>query len=85
VLARELRHVVTFDAIAVVLYDEATHKICWYELEIVHQPGAVPASDFAPEEMVTWWAYHQQQPVVIPSVATETRFYRMMARLQQNA
>ena len=84
VLARELRHVVTFDAIAVVLYDEATHKICWYELEIVHRPGAVPASDFAPEEMVTWWAYHQQQPVVIPSVATETRFSRMMARLQQN-
>jgi len=34
--------------------------------------------------MVTWWAYHQQQPVVIPSVATETRFSRMMARLQQN-
>ena len=83
VLVRELRLVVPFDAIAVVLYDEATHQICWHGLEIVHRPGAVPASDFAPEEMVTWWAYHQQQPVVIPTVATETHFPRMMARLQQ--
>jgi formate hydrogenlyase transcriptional activator len=83
VLVRELRHVVPFDAIAVVLYDEAMHKISWHGLEMVHRPGTVPASDFAPEEMVTWWAYHQQQPVVIPSVATETRFPRMMARLQQ--
>jgi formate hydrogenlyase transcriptional activator len=83
VLVRELRPVIPFDALAVVLYDEATHQICWHGLEIVHRPGAVPASDFAPEEMVTWWAYHQQQPVIIPAVAAETRFPRMMARLQQ--
>ena len=54
VLVRELRLVVPFDAIAVVLYDAATHQICWHGLEIVHRPGAVPAADFAPEEMVTW-------------------------------
>src|SRR5262249_36896634 len=84
VLVRELRLVVPFDAIAVVLYDAATHQICWHGLEIVHRPGAVPAADFAPEEMVTWWAYHQQQPVVIPTVATETHFPRMMTRLQQD-
>jgi formate hydrogenlyase transcriptional activator len=83
VLVRELRSVIPFDALAVVLYDEATHQICWHGLEIVHRLGAVPASDFAPEEMVTWWAYHQQQPVIIPAVAAETRFPRMMARLQQ--
>ena len=83
VLVSELRHVVTFDAIGVVLYDEATRKSYWHGLKIVNQPDAVPPSDFAPEEMVTWWAYHHQQPVVIPCVDTETRFPRMMARLKR--
>ena len=65
VLVSELRHVVTFDAIGVVLYDDATRQRYWHGLEIVNQPDAVPPSDFAPEEMVTWWAYHHQQPIVI--------------------
>jgi hypothetical protein len=81
VLVSELRHVVTFDALSVVLYDEATRQRSWHGLEIVNQPDAVPPSDFAPEDMVTWWAYHHQQPVVISCVVTETRFPRMMARL----
>jgi formate hydrogenlyase transcriptional activator len=84
VLASELRHVVAFDSIGVVLYDETTHKIYWHGLEIVHQPDAILPSDFAPEEMVTWWVYQHQQPVVIPCVDTETRFPRMMARLKQH-
>jgi len=54
VLVSELRHVVVFDSIGVVLYDEATHKVYWHGLEVVNQWGAVPPSDFAPEEMVTW-------------------------------
>jgi len=83
VLVSALRHVVTFDALSVVLYDEATRQRSWHGLEIVNQPDAVPPSDFAPEDMVTWWAYHHQQPVVISCVATETRFPRMMARLKQ--
>ena len=83
VLVSELRHVVTFDAIGVVLYDEATRQRSWHGLEIIKQPNAVPPSDFAPEEMVTWWVYHHQQPVVIPCVDTETRFPRMMARLKR--
>src|SRR5262249_20649897 len=33
-------------------------------------------------DMVTWWAYHRQQPEVIPCVDTETRFPRLMARLK---
>jgi hypothetical protein len=69
----------------VVLYGEATRQRSWHGLEIVNQPDAVPPSDFAPEDMVTWWAYHHQQPVVISCVATETRFPRMMARLKQYA
>jgi formate hydrogenlyase transcriptional activator len=83
VLVSELRHVVTFDAISVVLYDETTRQRYWHGLEIVNQPDAVPPSDFVPEEMVTWWVYQHQQPVVIPCVDTETRFPRMMARLKR--
>jgi formate hydrogenlyase transcriptional activator len=83
VLVSELRYVVAFDSIGVVLYDEATHKIYWHGLEIVNQPHAAPPSDFVPEEMVSWWVYQHQQPVVIPCVDTETRFPRIMARLKQ--
>ena len=42
VLVSELHHVVTFDAISVVLYDEVTHKRYWHSLESVNQPDAVP-------------------------------------------
>ena len=42
VLVSELRHVVTFDAIGVVLYDEATRQRYWHGLEIINQPNAVP-------------------------------------------
>src|SRR5712691_12820531 len=72
VLVSELRHVVTFDAIGVVLYDEATRQSYWHGLEIVNQPDAVPPSDFATEEMVTWWVYQPQQSVFNDWVATET-------------
>jgi hypothetical protein len=41
VLVSELRHVVTFDAISVVLYDETTRQRYWHGLEIVNQPDAV--------------------------------------------
>jgi len=82
-LVHTLRHVVPFDAIGVVLYDEAAHKIHFHGLEIVHQPGVVPPADLAPEEMVTWWVHQHQQPLMIPCVDTETRFPRMMARLKQ--
>jgi len=82
-LVHTLRHVVPFDAIGVVLYDEAAHKIQFHGLEIVHQPGVVPPTDLVPEEMVTWWVHQHQQPLMIPCVDTETRFPRMMARLKQ--
>ena len=81
VLTSELRHVVAFDGICIVLYDEAAHKIHSYMLEIMNQPGAVLPSDLMAEETMTWWVYQHQQPLVIPFVDIETRFPRMMALL----
>jgi len=81
-LASELRHVVTFDGISIVLYDEAAHKLHVPVLEVVNRPDVVPPSDVPPEERITWWVYQHQQPLVIPCVDTETRFPRMMERLK---
>jgi formate hydrogenlyase transcriptional activator len=83
VLASELRHVVTFDGIAIVLYDEATSEVHLQMFEIVNQPSVVLPSDLPPEETMSSWVYQHQQPLVIPCVDTETRFPRMMALLQQ--
>jgi formate hydrogenlyase transcriptional activator len=83
VLARELRHVVTFDILGLVIYDEATHTIDFHMLEIVNRPDVVLPPDLTPEETMSWWVYQHQQPLVIPCVDTETRFPRMMALLQQ--
>src|SRR5919197_4070222 len=68
VLTGELRHVVAFDGICIVLYDEGAHKIHFYMLEIMNQPGVVLPSDLMPEETMTWWVYRYQQPLVIPFV-----------------
>jgi formate hydrogenlyase transcriptional activator len=81
-LASELRHVVTFDGISIVLYDEALHKLHVPVLEVVNQPDIVPPSDVPLEERITWWVYQHQQPLVIPLVDAETRFPRMMERLK---
>ena len=82
VLASELHHVVTCDAICIVLYDEVAHAVHFHVLEITHRPDIGPPADLPPEETITWWVYQHQQPLVIPYVDTETRFPRMMALLQ---
>ena len=43
----------------------------------------VPLADVPPEETrMSWWVSHHQQPLVIPSVETETRFPQVMALLK---
>src|SRR5919109_3536763 len=68
VLTSELRHVVTFDGISIVLYDAAAHKVHFQMLEVADRPGVVLPSDLTPEEMMSWWVYQHQQPLVIPFV-----------------
>jgi formate hydrogenlyase transcriptional activator len=71
-LARELRAVVSFYVMGVGIYDENAHEV---RLTSYGEPGVpLQVPKFAPEETFTWWVYHHQQPLIIPSLDAETRF-----------
>src|ERR1700723_3642582 len=78
VLAGELRQTAEFDFIGLYLYDEASNTIQNPVLETDKVPAFAIPADFPPEETLTWWVYHHQQPVVVPSRDDETRFPGMM-------
>src|SRR5712672_1192777 len=71
-LARELRAVVNFYVMGVGIYDENAHQV---RLTSYGEPGVpLQVPKLATEETFTWWVYQHQQPLVIPSLDTETRF-----------
>jgi PAS domain S-box-containing protein len=78
VLASELRQVVDFDFVALSLYDETANKIQNAVVDALEKPGFLIPSDFPAEETITWWVYHNQEPVLILSRDQEVRFPRMM-------
>jgi len=72
VLARELRGVVSFYVMGLGIYDENMHEV---RLTSYGEPGVpLQVPKLAPEETFTWWVYQHQQPLMIPSLDTETRF-----------
>ena len=84
VLARELRQVVAFDFVAIFLYDAEKNKVRTALLETVEGPGFIIPEDFPAEETITWWVHNHQQPVVISSRDSESRFPRMMKLYEQS-
>lgn len=71
-LALELRAVVNFYVMGVGIYDENAHQI---HLTSYGEPGVpLKVPQFAPEETFTWWVYQHQEPLIIPSLDSETRF-----------
>ena len=71
-LARELSAFVSFYVMGVGIYDENAHEV---QLTSYGEPGdPLQVPKLAPEETFTWWVYRQQQPLIIPSLDTETRF-----------
>jgi PAS domain S-box-containing protein len=84
VLAKELRSAVDFAFVGLFLYNEATNTFENPALEALHGRGIVIPPGFPPEETITWWIYHNQQPVVIPSREKEARFPRMMEIFKQH-
>jgi formate hydrogenlyase transcriptional activator len=71
-LARELSAFVSFYVMGVGIYDENAHEV---QLTSYGEPGdPLQVPKLAPEETFTWWVYQQQQPLIIPSLDTETRF-----------
>jgi len=81
VLVRELCSVVPFDAIA--QFDESSNKVHWHLGEVCNRPGTETGTELAKEETLAWWVHLHQQPIVIASVDTETRFPRMMERFKE--
>jgi PAS domain S-box-containing protein len=84
VLAQELRRVVAFDFVAIFLYDAEKNKVRTALLETVEGPDFVIPDDFPAEETITWWIYNHQQPVVISSRDSESRFPHMMKLYKQS-
>src|SRR6266404_3927540 len=71
ILARELRAVVNFYVMGVGIYDEKAHEM---RTTSYGEPGVpLQAPTFAPEETFSWWVYQHQQPLIIPSLESETR------------
>jgi hypothetical protein len=52
VLASELHHVVTCNAICIVLYDEVAPAVHFHVLEITHRPDIGPPADLPPEKQM---------------------------------
>jgi PAS domain S-box-containing protein len=77
-LAGELRNAVKFDYLGLILFDESLNKIEMPVLHVVHGPGVEIPADLRSEESITWWVYHNQQPVVISDASKERRFPRIM-------
>ena len=65
---------VRFDFISVTLYDETSNTLRSHALETVKGPGFLLPPNFPPESSITWWIYHHQQPMIVPSTERETRF-----------
>jgi PAS domain S-box-containing protein len=84
VLARELRQVVAFDFVAIFLYDAEKNKVRTALLETVEGPDFIIPEDFPAEETITWWVHNHQQPVVISSRDSESRFPHMMKLYKQS-
>src|SRR5258708_18570147 len=71
-LARELSSFVSFYVMGVGIYDENAHEV---QLTSYGEPGdPLQGPKLAPEETFTWWVYQQQQPLLIPSLDTRSRF-----------
>jgi formate hydrogenlyase transcriptional activator len=79
-LARELRLVVPFDAIA--QYDDRPSKVHWHICRDMPEPSAQPLTDLVREETVAWWVHQHQEIVVIPDLLLETRFPKTIQRLR---
>jgi formate hydrogenlyase transcriptional activator len=75
-IANDLREVVVFDFLSVVLYDENTQA---RSLRVIETPGRsaeTPPPDMPKEETIGWWVYQNQQQLAIPYLQQETRFPR---------
>jgi formate hydrogenlyase transcriptional activator len=85
-LARRLPAVAPFDFIGLVLHDPLKHVMKVHVLEtaaVQHLATRLDALELPIEESSSGWVWAHQQPLVIPSLAEETRFRTGMAALKE--
>jgi formate hydrogenlyase transcriptional activator len=82
-MATELKQVVQFDGIVVAQYDETTNEIVWSSCQVCSQEGPTTPPPIPADESLTKWVFQRQEPLIIPSLAHETRFPRMVAFLRE--
>src|SRR5262249_59447769 len=75
--------VVQFDGIVVAQYDETTNEIVWSSCQVCSQEGPTTPPPVPADESITKWVFLRQEPLIIPSLASETRFPSMMAFLRE--
>src|ERR1700740_1678726 len=69
VLAGELRSVIDFRFLSILLYDEKNHSMRPYVLHNVDgELEEFALQNFSPEETLTWWVHQHQQALVVPRV-----------------
>jgi formate hydrogenlyase transcriptional activator len=81
-IASQLRQVVAFDFLNLVLYEEGTQKLKLRLIETPGYSGDTQPRNIPPEKTVSWWVYKHQQPMVIPLIGEETRFPEFMEFLK---
>ena len=76
---RELHRVIEFDGIA--QFDEQANRIRWQFRHPLEPSVEASLCGLSREETIAWWVHANQQPLVIHSVALETRFRSTMESL----
>lgn len=72
--ANELRHVVAFDSLFVIVFEESGKTVEWRFLEAAGRRVDVPAADLPVARTTSEWVHEHQQPLVIADWDRETRF-----------
>jgi formate hydrogenlyase transcriptional activator len=70
----ELRHVVAFDYLYVIVFEESAKTVQWRFLEAAGRRVDIPAADLPVERTTSEWVHEHQQPLVIADWGRETRF-----------
>jgi formate hydrogenlyase transcriptional activator len=83
-LAQRLHRLAHYDGIALVLHDPVKNLMRTHIIEAPRLVGIVPGLELTPEEGPAGLVWKTQQPLLIPSLARETRFPKLTPALREN-
>jgi formate hydrogenlyase transcriptional activator len=73
-LADELRRVLDFNYVLVLLWNEITQTMEKHMFGIVDLPDGMLPPPFNTDQTIAYWVYQHQESIVIPCIENETRF-----------